>query len=93
MPAGYGVSRAGTLLPAEQATVGRLQPPGPSPANLLASAIQGVRRLAASAGVAVPVPPAAKSGGSSFPWVWVAVGVLVALALASAGWLGVRRRA
>jgi hypothetical protein len=92
MPSGYGVSRAGTLLPAGQATVDRLQPPGPSPANLLASAIDAVRRLAGSSGVTVQAPPPASSGGSSSPWVWGVVGVLLASALALGGWLGLRRR-
>lgn len=93
MPAGYGVARAGALIPAEQAVVDRLQPPGVSPANLLASAIQAVRRLAASAGVVVAAPPPTASGGSSFPWIWIVVAVLLAAALASAGLLVYRSRA
>lgn len=93
MPQGYGVSRAGTLIPAEQATVDRLQPPGAPPANLLASAIEAVRRLAARGGVTVPVPPPAQSGGSSFPWIWIVVGLLVAAALAAGGSLTYRSRA
>ena len=90
MPAGYGVSRAGTLLPREQAAVDRLREPGQAPANLLASAIAGVRRLAANAGVTVPAPPPAKSGGSSSTWIWVVVGVLVATALVLGGVLTYR---
>lgn len=93
MPQGYGVSRAGTLIPGEQATVDRLQPPGASPANLLASAIEAVRRLAAHDGVTVPVPPPAQSGGSSFPWIWIVVGLVAAAALAVGGSLTYRARA
>jgi hypothetical protein len=87
MPNGYGVSRAGTLLAAEQATLERLGAPGAGGGRLVAAAIEGVRRLAAGAGVTVPVPPAAHPGGGRSTWFWAGVAALVAVAVAGAAWV------
>jgi hypothetical protein len=92
MPNGYGVSRAGTLLVPEQATLDRLGAPAPGAdqpggARLVAAAIEGVRRLAGRAGVTVPVPPAAQGGGGRSTWLWIGVAALIALAVAGAVWV------
>jgi hypothetical protein len=87
MPNGYGVSRAGTLLRPEQATLDRLVPPGRGGDRLVAAAIEGVRRLAQGAGVTVPVPPAAHGGDGRSTWLWAGVAAALALAVAGAAWV------
>ena len=64
MPNGYGVSRAGKLLPSAQRAVDALPKPGEGGPALAAAATRAVRRLAAQDGVRVEIP-AATSGGSS----------------------------
>jgi hypothetical protein len=65
MPNGLGVSRGGKAVPADQAAVDRLRPSGASGAALASAATHAVVRLAANAGVVVPVPPL--SGDASTP--------------------------
>jgi len=91
MPTGYGVARAGTLIPSEQRTLDRLPPPGRSGGQLVAAAIEGVRQLAAAAGVVVAVPPPATGGSSTAIWIWVVVGIAIALLVALAAWILIRR--
>jgi LPXTG-motif cell wall-anchored protein len=93
MPTGYGIARAGTLIPSEQAALDRLPAPGRSGDQLVAAAIEGVRQLAAASGVVVAVPPPPATGGSSTAaWIWVVVGLAIALVVALAAWALVRRR-
>ena len=95
MPNGYGVARAGKALPAAQRVVDRLPAPGTGGPQLVQAGIDGVRALAAAAGVRVPVPqPAAGSGGGSSGLVWGIAGgaAAVVLLLAAAGLVIVRRR-
>ncbi len=94
MPNGFGVSRAGKPLPAEQRVVDRLPAPGAGGAQLVQAGIDGVRSLAASAGVRVPAPrPAGKNGGSS-TLVWGVAGgaAAAALLLVAVGFVVLRRR-
>jgi hypothetical protein len=91
MPTGYGVARAGTLIPAEQATLDRLPEPGRSGDQLVAAAITGVRKLAAASGVVVAVPPPASGNSSTAVWIWVVVGAAIALVAALAAWYLFRR--
>jgi uncharacterized membrane protein len=91
MPTGYGVARGGTLIASEQGTLDRLPAPGRSGDQLVAAAIEGVRQLAAAAGVVVAVPPPATRGSSTAVWIWVVVGAAIALVLAFAAWFLIRR--
>ena len=94
MPNGFGVSRAGKPLPAEQRVVDRLPAPGAGGPQLVQAGIDGVRALAASAGVRVAAPrPASKSGGSS-TLVWGLAGgaAAAALVLVAVGLVVLRRR-
>jgi hypothetical protein len=91
MPTGYGVARGGTLIASEQGTLDRLPAPGRSGDQLVAAAIEGVRQLAAAAGVVVAVPPPATRGRSTAVWIWVIVGAAIALVLAFAAWFLIRR--
>jgi hypothetical protein len=99
MANGYGVSRKGKALPREQAVADRLGAPGKSGAALAEAGTKAVTRLAADAGVVVPVPPLA-AGGRSAPGstatrdrATIAVAALVALLLAAGLLLYRRRRA
>jgi hypothetical protein len=92
MPHGLGVSRSGKAVPADQAIVRRLPPPGSPGAGPAVAATRAVVRLAAAAGVIVPVPPL--SGGKRAPSssqhrvviaIVVAV-ILAALAVAGLVW-------
>ena len=65
MPNGLGYSRGGKAVPTDQAAVDRLPPPGASGAALASTATRAVVRLAANAGVVVPVPPL--SGDTATP--------------------------
>jgi hypothetical protein len=65
MPNGLGVSRGGKALPAKQAVVDRLPPPGTDGPTLARTATRAVIRLAAADGVIVPEPPLASSGRSA----------------------------
>jgi hypothetical protein len=94
MPNGFGVSRAGKALPAAKRVVERIPAPGTGGPQLVQAGIDGVRALAASAGVRVPAPqPASGASGGSGTLVWgLAGGGAVALVLVAAGLLVVRRR-
>jgi hypothetical protein len=92
MPTGYGVARGGTLIASEQRMLDRLPAPGRSGDQLVAAAIEGVRQLAAAAGVVVAVPPPATGGSSTAVWIWVVVGAAIALVLAFAAWFLSRGR-
>jgi hypothetical protein len=91
MPNGYGVSRGGKLIPAAQAMVDGLPPPGADGHQLATRAIVAVRRLAAASGIAVPlpkpVPPKSQTGDRL---VIAVAGIVVLLALA--GGMAWRRR-
>ena len=66
MPNGYGVSRAGALVPPEQKAVDALPKPGSDGAALTTAAQQAIRRIAALQGVRLPAaPPPKPSGGGS----------------------------
>jgi hypothetical protein len=86
MPNGYGVSRGGRPVPADQAIVDRLSPPGSLGSGPAIGATRAVVRLAAAAGVIVPVPPlsgskrAPGSGNHRLVIAIVVAAVLVALA-------------
>jgi hypothetical protein len=64
MPDGYGVSRAGALVPSEQRALDGLPRPGTGGAALLAAAERAVRRLAALNGNRIAAAPA-KTGGKA----------------------------
>ena len=94
MPNGFGVSRAGKALPTGQRVVDRLPPPGTGGPQLVQAGIDGVRALAAAAGVQVPEPPAGSGGGGGGSLVWGIAGgaAAVALVLAAGGLVALRRR-
>jgi hypothetical protein len=95
MPNGFGVSRAGRPLPAEQRVVDRLPAPGARGPQLVQAGIDGVRALAAASGVHVPPPRLASQGAggmSPVRWGLLGGGAAVLLLLAAAGVLVVRRR-
>lgn len=82
MPNGFGVARAGRALPAGQRVVDRLPAPGRGGPRLVQAGIDGVRALAAAAGVRVPAPqPAPGGGGGHGALIWGLVGGATALAL------------
>ena len=97
MPNGFGVARSGKALPDAQGVVDRLPEPGPGGPQLVQAGIDGVRALAAAAGVRVPPPRplATTSGGgrSTLVWALAGAGVAVALVLAAGGLIARRRRA
>ena len=92
MPNGFGVSRAGKLLPAAQRVVDRLPAPGTGGPQLVQAGIDGVRALAAASGVHVPPPKLASqsSGGTSALQWGLGGGGVAALLLTGCG--GVFRR-
>ena len=94
MPNGFGVSRNGKALPAEQRVVDRLPAPGTGGPQLVQAGIDGVRALAAASGVRVPPPQLASEGGGSSALLWGlgGGGVAVVLLLGAAVFLVVRRR-
>jgi hypothetical protein len=93
MPNGFGVARAGVALPAEQRVLGRLPPPGNGGPELVQAGIDGVRALAAAAGVHVPAPKPAAAGGGSDTLVWaIAGGCAGALLIVCAVLIALRRR-
>jgi hypothetical protein len=65
MPGGLAVSKNGVAQPAEQTVVDRVAPPGDHGTALASAATKAVVRLAANAGVVVPIAPLAASGRSS----------------------------
>ena len=93
MPNGFGVSRAGLALPAEQRILDRLPPPGSGGPRLVQAGIAGVRALAAAAGVRVPAPKPASGGGGSDTLVWASGGAAAAVLVAGAILFALRRRA
>jgi hypothetical protein len=94
MPNGYAISRSGKLLPAEQAVVDRLPPPGTNAGALAAGATTAVQKLAAAAGVTVPAvsKPAAAGGSRNTDRLVIGIAGLVLLACASATVVVRRRR-
>jgi len=94
MPNGLGVSKGGKALPAQQKLLDRLPVPGSSGRRLVQAGIEGVRVLAAAAGVQVPPPGAAgASGGGSSGLVWgLAGGAIAAVIALAGGFLALRRR-
>jgi hypothetical protein len=95
MPNGLGVSRAGKAVPAEQRVVDRLPAPGAGGPRLVQAGIDGVRALAAAAGVRVPPSrQVADQGSGSSALVWGIAGgaCAAALVLAVVGFAVVRRR-
>ena len=82
MPNGYGVSRGGKALPAQEAITDRLPVPGGGGAALVISATRAVRALAAAAGVHVALPPLQGSKGTSANQERLEIGVGAAILLA-----------
>jgi hypothetical protein len=93
MPNGYGVSKGGVALPAQQALLDKLPQPGTNPANVVAAATRAVQRLAADAGVRVTVPKAGDSGSSTNRDRIIIAAAVAAALVASGAWRLVRRRA
>jgi hypothetical protein len=92
MPNGYGVGRGGKALPAGQRVVDRLPEPGESGEALAAAAERGLRRLAASNGVQLPVVKATSSDNTTRDRLVIAGAAgLAVVALLGVGWF-VRRR-
>ncbi len=92
MPNGFGVTRGGKPLPAGQRVVDRLPAPGASGPRLVQAGIDGVRALAASAGIHVPPPTAASSSSGQSVLVWGAAGAAVLVVVLVAGLVLYRRR-
>jgi len=94
MPNGFGVSRGGKPLPGDQRVVDRLPAPGTGGPQLVQAGIDGVRALAAAAGVRVSAArPAAGGGGGAGALVWgLGAGAVALLLAAAAGLVVVRRR-
>jgi hypothetical protein len=92
MPNGYGVSRGGKALPAQEAITDRLRAPGAGGAALAMSATRAVRALAAAAGVHVALPPLQGSKGTSANQERLEIGVGAAILLALGGGLTLLRR-
>ena len=93
MPNGFGVSRAGKPLLAEQRALDRLAAPGKTGKQLVQAGIDGVRALAAAAGVSVPAPKPATASGGGHTVLWVIGGVTAVLLVAASLLLLRRRRA
>jgi hypothetical protein len=94
MPSGYGFARGGTPVPADQAVVDRLAPPGQQTVGLVQGATSAVRALARAHGVAVPANAAAAvptPGGGGAPWALIA-GISAALLILIAGFVVISRR-
>jgi hypothetical protein len=92
MPNGYGVSRGGKALPAEQALTDRLPAPGASGTQLAIAATRAVRTLAAASGVHVALPPLRGSKGTSTTQERLEIGIGAAILLALGGGLALLRR-
>jgi hypothetical protein len=94
MPNGYGVSRGGKPVPAHQAIVDRLPPPGPPGAGPAIAATRAVVRLAAAAGVVVLVPPlsGSKRASSSIHDLLVIAIVVAAVLVVLAAAIAIARR-
>jgi hypothetical protein len=93
MPNGFGIARAGKALPAQQRIVDRLPAPGTSGAKLVQGGIDGVRALAAAAGVRVAAPkPAPNPSSGPSALVWGLVGAGVAIVVVVGALLFLRRR-
>jgi hypothetical protein len=92
MPNGYGVSQGGKPWPAAQRIADRLAAPGTAGPALATGAANAVRRLAAAAGVSVPVAVADGSRSNSTVLVAGVVGVLVLIGAAAAAAAVARRR-
>lgn len=95
MPNGFGVARAGKALPAQQRTLDRLPAPGTNGAKLVQGGIDGVRALAAAAGVRVPAAQPAThhtSASSAVVWGGASGSVAVVVVVVSALFLWWRRR-
>jgi hypothetical protein len=93
MPNGYGVTRGGKLLSTEQRIVGGLPAPGNDGHALAAGAITAVRKLAAAAGITVPLPKLAATKSHNGDWFLigiVALGAAVGGAAAIAFWYRTR---
>ena len=73
MPNGYAVSRGGKLLPPAQRIVGGLPAAGTDGHALATGATAAVRRLAAAAGVAVPLPRVASTKSHGRDWVLIGI--------------------
>jgi hypothetical protein len=93
MPNGYGVSRGGKLVAPSQRLVDRLPAPGNDGHALATGATAAVRKLAASAGIDVPLPKVAAAKSRTGDWFLLGVIALVVLAAAAAAILARRRRA
>jgi hypothetical protein len=65
MPNGLATSTDGKATPTDQKVVDAIPPPGTDGAKLTGAATLAVSRLAANAGVVVPIPPLGHVGGSS----------------------------
>ncbi len=92
MPNGYGVSRGGKALPAQEALTDRLPAPGTSGTQLAIAATRAVRTLAAAAGVHVGLPPLRGSKGTSTNQERLEIGVGAAILLVLGGGLTLLRR-
>jgi len=94
MPNGLGASKGGKLVPADEAVVNRLPPPGRNGAALAATAMKAVVRLAGNSGVVVAEPPLAggKPASANHDRLEIAIGGAVILGLTSAGWFLWQRR-
>jgi hypothetical protein len=93
MPNGYGISRGGKLLPTEQRLASRLPSPGPSGHALATGATAAVRKLAAAAGVTVPLPHVAAAKSHTGAWLLAGLVGLVVIAGGGAAVVVRRRRA
>jgi len=93
MPNGYGVAERGKTLQAEERLVDALPKPGNAGDTIAAGAVVAVRRMAAQAGVAVPLPPlrAPASSSSTNRDRLVILGVLVVAGGLAAGVILVRK--
>jgi len=91
MPNGYGVYRHG-LVPADQAAVDKLPPPGSAAGNtLVAAANRAVRALAARHGVTLVAVSGSASSSTNSDRIVIA-GAAAGVALLTAGVIYVRRR-
>jgi hypothetical protein len=93
MPNGYGVSRGGKPMPSAQRLADRRPAPGVDGHALATGATATVRKLAAAAGVQVPLPQVAPTKSQTGDWFLIGIVVLVVLAGGGASILAWRRRA